>query len=362
MIDTKRQRNHEEGEGMFVKTRMKVILFICLFAFSAPTFAQAQKGDEDEVRTKDMFEIFRNKRPQGGTQLKMQPGRQTNQSGKNPIATGRKRTKSEPQTAVALPSESQPQYQKVTAQLPVAGQVIGITVWRLRPSQDADAPEVKQKSLVQKKDDNRYSVHKDEMIDLTAERAVSNEPMPNDSMVQLSVEVPATGYLYVLDREQYNDGTFGEPTLIFPTKRINNGTNQVAPGKVISIPDAGDKPPFLTLERSSEKHTGEELTFVVTPAPIPELSNFADYGAVKEDVFKHLQQWAAQTGRIELANGKGKTQTVEEAQAARKSTKDDTKSLKHDAPLPQTIYRVARKEGEPMMVSLTLKIAPQGAK
>jgi hypothetical protein len=45
------------------------------------------------------------------------------------------------------------------------------------------------------------------------------------------------GYLYVIDREQYEDGTLGEPVQIFPTTRTRGGDNSVKPGSLIEIQD-----------------------------------------------------------------------------------------------------------------------------
>ena len=41
------------------------------------------------------------------------------------------------------------------------------------------------------------------------------------------------GYLYVINREQYADGTFGRARLIFPTLLTYNGNNRVKPGQPI---------------------------------------------------------------------------------------------------------------------------------
>ena len=52
-------------------------------------------------------------------------------------------------------------------------------------------------------------------------------------------------YLYVIDREQYADGTQGEPYLIFPTTRTRGGDNSVKAGRVMEIPSQDDNPPYL---------------------------------------------------------------------------------------------------------------------
>ncbi|HEX8290125.1 MAG TPA: hypothetical protein VF570_00135, partial [Pyrinomonadaceae bacterium] len=121
----------------------------------------------------------------------------------------------------------------------VAGDsVVGVTIWRLRPSKDADEGE-------------RLIVH--EGSDAAAwipERVPGNAGLVEGDRVRLSIEAARTGYLYVIDREQYADGTLGEPYLIFPTTRTLGGDNRVKAGRLVDIPAQEDSPPFFTLKRS----------------------------------------------------------------------------------------------------------------
>ena len=77
-------------------------------------------------------------------------------------------------------------------------------------------------------------------------------------------EAVRAGYLYVIDREQYADGTLGEPYLIFPT-RTSAGDNKVA-GRLLEIPAQDDSPPFFTMKKSRPDHVAEVLSVLVTPA------------------------------------------------------------------------------------------------
>ena len=91
------------------------------------------------------------------------------------------------------------------------------------------------------------------------------------SKIQLTIESPRSGYLYVFNREIYADKTFGEPYLIFPTLSLNGGDNKVSAGRVIEIPSADDKPPYYTLTRSRQDHEGDSLTVIVSEKPLTEL-------------------------------------------------------------------------------------------
>ena len=116
---------------------------------------------------------------------------------------------------------------------PCVNEQLGITVWRLRPSKQEDGGA---RILVM---ENSQSSH------WTPERIEVDTSLAVGDRVRISVESPRAGYLYVVDREQYADGTFGDPYLIFPTKRTRGGDNRVRPGKLIDIPAQEDNPSTL---------------------------------------------------------------------------------------------------------------------
>src|SRR5438128_2161384 len=98
---------------------------------------------------------------------------------------------------------------------------VGITIWRLRPPTPTDDKEVRM--LV-------YHKGSKQKVGWTPERIEADAPLSVGEYVRLSIEVPRTGFLYVIDREQYDDGTLGEPQLIFPTLEISGGDNEVKAG------------------------------------------------------------------------------------------------------------------------------------
>ena len=69
----------------------------------------------------------------------------------------------------------------------------------------------------------------------TPERIEADTPLKVSERVRITVESPRAGYLYVVDREQYADGSLGDAYLIFPTTRTRDGDNKVRPGKLIDI-------------------------------------------------------------------------------------------------------------------------------
>jgi hypothetical protein len=222
---------------------------------------------------------------------------------------------------------------------------LGLTVWRLRPSIVAD-------------NGARIIVHHDDGTEeWTPERVESGTPMRMGERVRFSFEAPQTGYLYVIDREQYANGSTGDPYLIFPTTRTREGNNQVAPGRVIEIPGQEDRPNFFTLRRSRLDQTGELLTVIVTPQPIEGLTiGSKPLTLSSEQVASWEKQWSALTEKFEMAGAAGKTWTQAEQEAGANATRQ----LTQEDPGPQTIYRVAVKPGSPLLVNVGLRYSRTG--
>lgn len=217
---------------------------------------------------------------------------------------------------------------------------LGLTIWRLRPAVSRDTGV---RILVQEES---------ETSEWIPERIEANTPLRIGERVRFSFESPQTGYLYVIDREQYANGKLGDPYLIFPTTRTRNGDNKVSAGRLIEIPAQDDRPNFFTLQRSRLDQTGEYLTVIVSSQPLKEL--MITDKALKLSVAQVTQwesEWAAHAERFEMVGGKGKSWTKEEQEAGA----DATRSLTQEDPGPQTIYRVATKPGQPVLIKVGLK-------
>jgi hypothetical protein len=170
--------------------------------------------------------------------------------------------------------------------------------------------------------------------------------------VRVSIESPEAGYLYVIDRERYPSGERGEPWLIFPTTRTRGGDNRVAAGKLIDIPGQTDQPNFFTLRPGRDDQSEEELTVLLTKSPLPGVELKAAAQKLTDDqVADWEKRWGAATvDRFELSGGAGKTWTRAEQQAGAA-----TRLLTQDDPPPQTVYRVASKSDEPVLVKVRLR-------
>ncbi|MGH9841146.1 MAG: DUF4384 domain-containing protein [Blastocatellia bacterium] len=223
--------------------------------------------------------------------------------------------------------------------------VVGITVWRLRPSKEADEARI----LVKKSGKN-----------WTPERVEANTGFGRGQMLRLSIEVPRTGYLYVIDREQYADGSLSDPYLIFPANPASD-ENKVAAGRIVEIPNQSDDQAYFELKSLGEAgrpaQVAELLTLIVTPSPIKELPKRApgDDSPLllsKSLIEKWEKEWAVASEQLELENGAGTTYTRAEQAAGGNAAK----RLTQEDPLPQTVFRLAVKPGKPMLVKLPLKI------
>ncbi|MEP7214411.1 MAG: DUF4384 domain-containing protein [Acidobacteriota bacterium] len=219
--------------------------------------------------------------------------------------------------------------------------VVGVTVWRLRPSKKTDDAEVRQ------------LIH--EQGEWTPERVTAGVPLTEGSRVQLTIESPRAGYLYVFDREVYADKTYGEPYLIFPTLNLNAGDNKVSAGRVIEIPSSEDKPAYYTLKRSRADHSGEALTVIVSDKPLAEITIGRSALKIAAAQFETYQtRWGTMTQQLELDKGAGTAMSKAEKAAA-----SGNENLTQDDSLPQTIYRVVAKPDQPLLVTIPL---PIGAK
>ena len=216
---------------------------------------------------------------------------------------------------------------------------LGVTIWRLRASVPADRGA---RILVQEGADT---------ISWTPERVTSGSRLHTADRVRLSIESPQTGFLYVIDREQYAENKLGEPNLIFPTTRTHNGDNHVSAGHIVEIPAQDDRPSYFTLRPTQTDQIGEQLTFLVTDKPIDGLNIGAKPMVLSDpQVAQWEKDWGKKVERFEMMGGGGKAWTKAEQEAGA----DATRLLTQDDPGPQTIYRVSTGPDEPILVNFKL--------
>jgi hypothetical protein len=221
--------------------------------------------------------------------------------------------------------------------------VIGVTLWRLRASQSSDSQGA------------RILEHQGaKSAEWTAERIEADTRINEGERVRVSIESPSTGYLYVIDREQYSDGTLGDAYLIFPTTRTRGGNNGVVAGRVIEFPAQEDNPPYFTLTRSRPEHVGEILILIVSPQQLADLPASPEPVKVAPDkVAKWEKDWGGRVEQFELEGGSGLPYTKAEKSAGG----DGSRMLTQGDPLPQTILRLNGTPGAPVLVKIVLRLS-----
>ena len=242
-----------------------------------------------------------------------------------------------------------PRYQSVipgALSRPDSAKQLGVTIWKLRKAAAADAGA---RILVQ--EDNQT-------VAWIPERVSSSSALRAGDRVRLTIESPDAGYLYVIERERYTSGERGAPYLIFPTTRTRDGDNRVMGGRLIDIPAQDDRPNFFSLQSSRQDQSEEELTVLLTEKPIERLQiGPKALGLPAEQVANWDKQWSSSTAIFELAGGAGKRWTSAEQRAGAGANR----LLTQTDPPPQTIYRVAAGQGEPVLVRVRLRYQ-QGTK
>jgi len=217
---------------------------------------------------------------------------------------------------------------------------VGVTFWRFRPSTSAD----KTKELVE--EDNSGPT------EWTLERIEEGTPLAPGQRVRFSIEsLTRSGFLYVIDREQYSDGTLGDPVLLFPTQKTRD-SNYVKAGRLVYIPSATGK--FRIKPTAGAKvHVGELVTVLVSSQALVD-ANQLSAKAIKlprEQVESWEKRWGVKAAKFELDGGAGQTMTEKEQTAGANSAAE----LTQDDPVPQTVYRIAVKPENPVILSVPLK-------
>lgn len=231
-------------------------------------------------------------------------------------------------------------YRNATPNVPVNNvapeTVVGVTLWRLRRPTQSDSGE---RIIVH--DDNATSEWLPERISATTRLAQGDR-------LRISIEAVRAGYVYIIDREQYADGSLGDPYLIFPTTRTGGGDNQVAIGRLLEIPAQEDSPPFFVMKKTRADHVAEVLSVIVAPSKLEgvEITSKA-LKLTDEQVASWEKDWGSSVGHMEMATA-GQSWTKEEKDAR-------TRALTASAPPPQLVfYRPSVKPTEPMFVKLRL--------
>lgn len=253
-------------------------------------------------------------------------------------STGEKKPTSQPPRTYRLASSKTDEQSAPAIRNSVVAQ-LGVTIWRLRPmtAQDNGA-------TVIVKEDGKES-------DWVAERVEADTVFRKGDFVRLSIESPRVGYLYVVNRDQFDDGSTGDPMLIYPWGGMAPDDNRVRPGKVVDIPSQQDVPSYFKANPTRANQIGELLTFIVTKTPL-DLPITDEPLRVSKAQFAEWQKlWRGDSARFEMEGGAGELWTETEKQAASGLR---ARQLTRTDPAPQTIYRVTASSKTGFAVNVRL--------
>ncbi len=240
---------------------------------------------------------------------------------------------------------------------------LGVTLWLMRTPAELKQAASGSRALSSNDEAARILIKKkvgnsERDQEVIPQRIEANTPLKEGQLLRFSVEVPQSGYLYVIDREKYADGKLSAPYLIYPSNPQGQ-EHAVKAGRAIELPGGNDV--FEVKLHSDENHAalaGEVLSFIVTPRPLENLPRAnADESPIKlteAQVATWEKQWGKnlRVEQLELEKGAGQPRTTTE----QKALTNAAQTLKQGDPLPQTVFRIAIKRGNPFIVQLPLRI------
>lgn len=339
------------------------MIFAVCFVVLAVNFARAQDDTNTRSITSQDFQAKRTGSEKSGTGMKstttVTTTKPVNAKRKKNIAviTSSKRRynlvkkiPSKVSVAVNQTNKTNTSKTTVTTKQNIAktfrNEELGVTFWRLRPKNedDDDAPTFSVK------------VGKENIEKWTAERVNSTTKFRKGDRVRFTIESSRTGYIYIVNREFYADGTSGQAEIIFPTlKTRSGGDNRVTAGSLIEIP--GSEVPFsyFNINPKRDDYVGEELLVIITPKPLEGIEIGMKALAIREEIVKKwLEDWAGEVAVFDAEDGEGIAYTQAEAQAAT----TNSRSLTQEEPLPQTIYRVRIDTNSPLLIPFQMQAQP----
>jgi len=210
---------------------------------------------------------------------------------------------------------------------------IGVTIWRVDSGQSKGVEQ--------------------EGVEQTIERVDTNAPYTNGDTIRLRFQSPSGGYLYVVDQEQYVDGSTGPAILVFPTLTTRKGNNLVEPWNPIEIPAYPSvwrfKPRALKEGETRKVQTAELLTIILSPKRLVDVSRISRQQlTLKDGEFEAWLAWKAPVQQFDMENTVG--QIFKANGVAQEGDEADEGEVGG-----QTIYRVTIKPGSPLLVTLPLR-------
>ena len=210
---------------------------------------------------------------------------------------------------------------------------LGLTIWKLRPGVRESRSRVPVNEIGA------------DTFGWIAERVEADTGFRRGDRLSLSIESPRAGYLYLIDRDWFTDGSLSLTKLIFP---IRGDNNLLQAGRLIDIPAEGR--PAMTAE-PGQNQAGEMLTIIVTSSPLRLALSDQPMPIADTRLSEWEEMWGGTAQRYEMEGGAGQVRTIQEQQAA---TSKGMRQLSRNDPPPQTIYLVKSKKGGAFLFNVKL--------
>jgi hypothetical protein len=291
----------------------------------------AKKGAKSSVQPKP---VISNQKRRKNINVVTNPGRRYNLVRRVPAAKPRNS-----QTSVTPPKTGKATIRNKP--LPLKNEKIGVTFWRLRELESYERDDAPTFPVETKKGLEFW----------TAERVSSNTKFKANDRVRFSIESPRSGFLYIVNREVYKDGSRGEAKLIFPTLKTNGkGDNQVVAGRLIEVPHSSARSPFWRLGSKAPDYAGEEIIVIISRTRLAGIKLDVEPTSIAAaKVGKWMDDWSATVDIFEAEDGEGVALTKAEEEAAQ------TRALTEEEPSPQTIYSLKARANQPLLIVFQLQ-------
>ena len=177
------------------------------------------------------------------------------------------------------------------------------------------------------------------------ERVNSETPLAVGENIQITIEsLTHKGFLYIIDREKYADGTYSTPKIIYPLRGRGNYVN---PGILKSTGVFDIVAPAL-----NKQQVEEVFTVIISPnALVPAerlLGGIIEFEPSKFNEWAN--KWNAEVEVIEQETGAGEIMTDEETKGIQ-----ENRQLTQDDPAPLTVYRSYINRGDAILMNFHLK-------
>lgn len=252
---------------------------------------------------------------------------------------------------------------------------LGVTIGRARRATE-----------IEHRDTNAAKVYVRGGEEHVLERISDSTAITDGTLIQIMIEYLAhsdvagrrladqIGYVYVINREQYPDGKYSTPKLIFPTKRTYGGDGRVLPGKTVTLP-VPDRAWKISRSSSGTAQAFETYTIIVSPTPLKdslgrELQRdnleMSSLNLDEKLVDGWVRLWSGADWRGDLENGEGQLITRREQNASgnpsrgERSTDEESSDLTKGDPPPQIVYRKVLRPGGTMVITVKLPFKETG--